>query len=270
MSVSNGPTYKNLESQEIIGAIFNDRLQNPRSCTMNLTNDNAENFSEVPAGTVLAKTWTGKFSPCAYDTAGAAVTGTVITCAEDQNAPTSQFKKGDYLFVGSATYPVKITAVDKTAKQLTVESSTTVALDDALVVDPSKSVATVDAGTSTNSATFETADDYKKFRVGDVINIDGVTGARNITAIDSGTNTITFDGATASFSAGAYCVSQARAQYRIMTKTVYTQGDAGMDSSNVFAHYRTRGEAFAKKVRGMSPTIKASLEPLVEFSNAKV
>lgn len=266
-----GITYNNLSTQTVVGPIFNDALESPKSVSVGLTNDAATNYEEIPSGTIVAKCWDGYHRPTAYDKAnGAVAAAAVITVAESENAgDTSSFNIGDWVFIGAQALPFKVQAVDSVAKTITMAENVTLSDGDTLVVDPSRSVSTLQAAAGVNIFPFVTADEYKKFRVGDVVTLDGVAGARNVTSIDSGGNTITVDGAVGTVLAGAKIVSQARGGYKIGVETVYITYGAGVAPSNVVMATRIRGECFSKRTRGLFPSAKAALN-LVEFNTLRV
>lgn len=270
-NVSGGPTYQELAAQDVEGPIFNDTHQDNRSCSIALVNDAGVNFEEVPAGTVISKTALGPHAPCGFDLAAAAVAAAnVITLQEDGAGRTGQFNSGDWAFLAGATFPVKISSVDEKNKTITMEEAVTLDEGDEIVVDPSISVATADAaGAGVNTVTLLANAQHKKYRKGDLINIVGVTGARNVTAIDSATGVLTFDGAAASYAQGAKVVSQARGKYKITVITLQTNYYGGRAPGNVMAHYRTHGEAFLKRIKGMSPAIKSAF-PLIDWLEINV
>lgn len=225
------------------------------------------NYNEVPIGTIIAKCYDGYHRPCAYDLADGAVAGaSAVVVGEDKNAFVDQFTVGDWLFYAGAVFPARITAINKSTKTLTLDRNITVADDGALHVDPSVSVATLQADTSVNTFTFENATDDLAFRVGDVVTIEGVSGARNVTAIDAGADTITVDGAAGTVSAGARIINTPRGQYKPSSKTVYLDYGNGVEPANVLMPTRKHGEVVEATCKGLFPDAKTAMQPMIEFN----
>ena len=249
--MGNGISYKNLSTQTKIGPIFNDALEGPQSVTLAKTNDAGNDYDEVPAGTVLSRSWDNKFRPNAFNSVGAVAAAAVLTLNNDKGASeTRDLTVGDWVILEGQTFPFQVSAVDTDNDQITLAENVTTTAGDTLTVDPSRSVATLQAAGPVNTFTFTASGEAAKFQVGDVVNIENVTGARNVTAVDTGANTITVDGAAGTTVGGDKIISNARGGYRIMTDSVYTDYGHGVTPENVMAPTRQRGEVFAKRLRG--------------------
>lgn len=265
MSNSAVLTNQKLSDQTVIGPIFNQRRADINTCSVNKANAAGSSLGEVPAGTVHAKTYTGKWQRCAADTIEAAAATATLTLKESMNAPASQFKVGDELYVEGVDTAYRITAVDPTAKQVTIDTAITADADTVVYVDPSKSVALVDAlGVAGLTLTFSTAGHGARFRVGDSLNIPTV-GVREVTAVDA--DTITVDGANFTTAGQVKVTSQARGKYRISDETYFVEYYAGHAPGNVVMNYCPAGEVFSKRVRGMTDAMRAVLANRIDFTD---
>lgn len=92
------------------------------------------------------------------------------------------------------------------------------------------------------------------------------TQALEITALDTGADTITVDGDIA-VTDGERVAGPARGGYKIGVETVIMDYGLGMQPDNVMMTYRTHGEARKESVLGLFPDAKAALEPMVEFTS---
>lgn len=225
-----------------------------------------------PAGQVMARCFDGLFR-------GVVALEVIATITALTTIPAASFvalgdvetgavlRVGDKLRVGSATTLVGITAINADGS-IVVDTAITAAVGTMLVHDPGVSYGAAAAlGSGVNAITVGSGQGAR-FRVGDTVNIVGVSGAREITDITG--DVLTFDGAAGTFAAGAQVVSAASfGDYRICVETTIAEYDNYMQPGNVLAPCIQRGRVYEALIVGATPAIKAAL-PLIIFDQTTI
>lgn len=269
-----GVSYEQLGDMQFEEEVFLDNHDQAKSVTIAPTNIAGQAYGEVPAGTVMAPCFDGYYRPCAAALVSeAVVTDDVIPAAAVGGVLNRvAFRPGDRLFVAGSAYPRTILSVDDTTGDITVDANVSLSEGAEIYVDPSIpwSSAAAAVAVAANAVTVP-AGHTARFNVGDTILIEGVTGARNITALNSGTNTITFDGATTTIADGARIVGEPLGErpallgYKIAISTRHLGYGNGMNPTNVLIPTKVHGEARVKAVKGLRASIKAAL-PLIQWN----
>ena len=265
--MSNGIGYQPLARQSYEGPIFLDNLTDPKSVTCAPANIAGNNYNEVPLGTILSKCFDGLYRPNAYDVADGAVTAaTTLVLAGSRGQGVRAFQVGDWVFYGAEDLPVLVSEIDEATKTLTLDRAITLADGGDVWVDPSRSVAlAAELAVAGDTLTLATAAHAARFRVGQVLVIEGVTGARTIEAIDTGAGTITVSGADITLAANARVVGATLGKHRVSVETVYVDYGNGKKPGNVAIACRVRGEVRHRLLKGRHPDAIAALEPLITF-----
>lgn len=234
------------------------------SRSVNGANPSGNSYRQIPEGQVLGYHLADQISyPLAADAAQSAVSSANVISVAD----VLQFTLGDWVelptsVAANATRFRQITAIDYDNSTITLGGAAfSLSAGDLIEVDPTRSIDTVQSNTS-SSNDLDVADG-SRFAVGDVLEIDTVTG-RTITGISS--NTITVDGAALSLTAGDQVVSNRDGDYDITTETV----DINMytyEAQNITAPCRSHGRVREARVIGLTATAKAELAPLVMFDD---
>lgn len=270
-----GVSYEQLGDMEFVEEVFLDNHDQAKSVTCAKTNFAGQAYGEVPAGTVMAPCSDGYFRPCASALLPALVNASaVIPCVATGGVLNRvAFRPGDRLFVAGSAYPRTIVSIDDTTGDLTVDAAVTLAAASEVYVDPAIawSNAAAAVAVAANAVTVP-AGHTARFSVGDSILIEGVTGARNITVLNSGTNTITFDGATTTIADGARIVGAnlgtrgTMGGYKIAIATRHLGYGQGMNPTNTIVPTKVHGEVRLKAVKGIRSTIKSALT-LIQWNN---
>lgn len=268
-----GVSYEQLGDMQFEEEVFLDDHDQTRSVTIAPTNVAGQAYGEVPAGTVMAPCYDGLHRPCASALTTDDVTTSVIPAAAVGGVLNRvAFRPGDRLFVAGEVFPRTIVSIDDTTGDLTVDDDVALSEGDEIYVDPSIgwSSAAAAVAVAANAVTVP-AGQTARFSVGETITIEGVTGARTLTAIDAGTNTLTFSGATSTIALNARIIGSplgARAAllgYKIATSTRHLGYGQGVNPTNVLIPTRTHGEVRVKGVKGLRDSIKAAM-PLCQWN----
>lgn len=275
-----GIGYTNLSDQYLEEEVFLDTHDQTRSVSLGLQNMNAlATYGEIPAGTIMVKCADGYHRPCGAGVVSAAVVAAAVVPLANGavgGVPIEiAFHVGDQLFVEGQTHSFRITAIDRVAKTLTLAESVSISEGAVVYVDPGVGTSAVNGavGVAANAIVVDDGE-AARFRVGDVITIAGVTGARNITAINLETDTITFDGAasTVADNAKVTVTGAGRGEdrplngYKISTATRYTGEAGGYNSPNVLIPCRTHGEVRRRAVKGFREALRSRL-PLIQWND---
>lgn len=259
--------------RQIPQEVFLDPHGHDQTASVSIAAENRSNpdegYIELPAGQVYSK-YRGDDSydelhyPCAEDEVQSGMSSSQVVPV----ANALQFFAGDYLeHVSTGDYYL-IESVDLDNDEVTIDTAVSFSEGDAVEVDPGQSFAEAD-GAQTDVNTISVTD-ASVYEVGQSVAIPAqdVTG-REVTAIDTGANTITIDGAVVSPDDGDLIVGAALGEYKIGIDTTELYDRASLRTyQNVLMRYQSRGRVREANLRGLTATARAALSPLIEFDQS--